>query len=323
MKIKKLRLLVVLGASVLLLAGCGNHNSSSSQSTTSSSKLGKTSTKSTHKNKESNALWNTKKDNQLKSFINEWAPQMHQSYTKYDGAHSLKTSVGTKYPDDLKKVNVEGSKSSIGWSKDGNGKYEYNVVAIYNYDGNVPPLPNHITYFFAFHDGQPVALVDQSRDGTPDLTETKNNDVKSHFVDIANGNGSSTSPNSSSSNVGNSASNNKSNDGLTRDTKLVALMVYQEAKPGYDITRTPNGLMMNTLNGRNVIGAGTGVSDVQFLINGDTVNYWQLDPDSADTVADETLKEDSISLSELESKYYSTQEQKLQIHNAVNNMGQG
>lgn len=42
-----------------------------------------------------------------------------------------------------------------------------------------------ITYVFAFHDGQPVALVDQSRDGGPRLTETQNNEVKSNFAEIA------------------------------------------------------------------------------------------------------------------------------------------
>lgn len=73
----------------------------------------------------------------------------------------------------------------MGWSADGMGNYEYNVVAIYNYDGTQPPLPNHITYVFAFHDGQPVALVDQSRDGGPRLTETQNNEVKSNFAEIA------------------------------------------------------------------------------------------------------------------------------------------
>lgn len=80
---------------------------------------------------------------------------------------------------------INGEITSIGWSADGMGNYEYNVVAIYNYDGTQPPLPNHITYVFAFHDGQPVALVDQSRDGGPRLTETQNNEVKSNFAEIA------------------------------------------------------------------------------------------------------------------------------------------
>lgn len=66
----------------------------------------------------------------------------------------------------------------------GKGSYDYNVVALYNYDkpGNVA---GYITYAFAFHDGSPVALVDQSTNGVPDWTPTKNEDVASHFEDIA------------------------------------------------------------------------------------------------------------------------------------------
>lgn len=70
---------------------------------------------------------------------------------------------------------INGESTSICWSADGMG----------NYDGTQPPLPNHITYVFAFHDGQPVALVDQSRDGGPRLTETQSNEVKSNFAEIA------------------------------------------------------------------------------------------------------------------------------------------
>lgn len=74
----------------------------------------------------------------------------------------------------------------MGWAPTGKGDYEYNVVAIYNYDGTEPPLPNRITYFFAFHNGKPVVLVDQSRDGDPNCKPTSNQDVASNFERIAN-----------------------------------------------------------------------------------------------------------------------------------------
>lgn len=124
----------------------------------------------------------------LTQFIDQWAPKMNQNYTKYDGKTSLETSTGTVYPDDLSKVTVNENKTTIGMSKDGNGENEYNVVAIYNYDGTIPPLPNHITYVFAFHNGQPVALVDQSRDGNPELKPTQNTDVQQNFEQIADNN---------------------------------------------------------------------------------------------------------------------------------------
>lgn len=133
-----------------------------------------------------NTLWNADKDRQLEEFINNWAPKMNQTYQKFDGIHTLKNSVGARYPADLSQTMVNDESGLIGWSKDGNGAYEYNVVAIYNYNQTVPPLPARITYFFAFHRGHPVALVDESRDGPLRCFETKNQDVRNNFYRIAN-----------------------------------------------------------------------------------------------------------------------------------------
>ncbi|WP_267202404.1 DUF4767 domain-containing protein [Limosilactobacillus kribbianus] len=190
MKKKSLYLMGMLVTMSLLLGGCGanstaHHNSTSSSSssavtktTTSSTSSSKTST--THS--QSAALWNHNKDAQLTTFINQSAPTMHQSYTKYDGATDLKTNPGTEYPSDFKMTTVEGDNASIGWAPSGKGNYDYNVVALYNYNGS---NTSHITYAFAFHDGQPVALVDQSTNGTPNWTPTKNTDVQSNFERIA------------------------------------------------------------------------------------------------------------------------------------------
>lgn len=111
---------------------------------------------------------------------------MKQAYTKYDGKHELKLATGVKYPSQLKATTVNGQHDSIGWSPKGTGKYAYNVVALYNDNqgGN-----QHITYAFAFHDGQPVALVDQSTNGTPNWTPTRNADVANGFSQIAAGKG--------------------------------------------------------------------------------------------------------------------------------------
>ncbi|MEK1315606.1 DUF4767 domain-containing protein [Limosilactobacillus fermentum] len=37
------------------------------------------------------------KDDQLESFINQWAPTMSQAYTKYNGKIALKTKLDVKY----------------------------------------------------------------------------------------------------------------------------------------------------------------------------------------------------------------------------------
>ena len=170
--------------STLALAGCGNdhHQQSQAQSQTSSKKVAASQT--THH--QAAALWNSDKDQQLAKFINQWPPTMKQAYTKYDGKHELKLATGVKYPSQLKATTVNGQHDSIGWSPKGTGKYAYNVVALYNDNqgGN-----QHITYAFAFHDGQPVALVDQSTSGTPNWTPTRNADVANGFSQIAAGKG--------------------------------------------------------------------------------------------------------------------------------------
>ena len=207
---KKNRLGFTLGLLIiccLMLVGCGkssptNHDTGSSSSTQTTSKKSST--------KQSSELWNDSKDQQLSEFINKWAPTMGQSYTKYDGQNDLRTKSGMHYPSDLGQTTVNGSNASIGWAPSGKGSYDYNVVALYNYDrpGNAA---THITYAFAFHDGQPVALVDQSTNGTPDWTPTKNADVASNFERIAKGQKSSgtQSDHGSSDNAAKSNSSNQ------------------------------------------------------------------------------------------------------------------
>lgn len=136
-------------------------------------------------NQKNGALWNTSKDKQLDAFMTQWSQTMNQDYTKYDGVHELDISTGLLYPRHLSDVIFKGQRASIAWAPSGKGTHEYNVVAIYNHDGTEPPLPNHITYFFAFRNDSPIVLVDQSRDGTPTLGETENVKLKEGFARIA------------------------------------------------------------------------------------------------------------------------------------------
>ncbi|PRO86769.1 DUF4767 domain-containing protein [Lactiplantibacillus pentosus] len=140
---------------------------------------------STAATKKNGTLWNTSKDQQLDTFMTQWSKTMDQDYTKYDEVHDLDISTGLSYPHDLSDVIFNGHRASIAWAPTGKGTHEYNVVAIYNHNGTKPPLPNHITYFFAFKDGSPIVLVDQSRDGTPILGETENVKLKAGFARIA------------------------------------------------------------------------------------------------------------------------------------------
>lgn len=309
MKIRKWHLATVFVATALILTGCSGQNqsakkSSSSKPTTSVvSHKSKKTNKTQVNNKQATVLWDSSKDNQLKVFIDQWGPTMKQSYVKYDGSNSLKTSTGTIYPDDLSKVTVEGANASIGWSKDGKGTNEYNIVAIYNYNGTVPPLPNHITYFFAFHNNQPIVLVDQSRDGTPNLVETGNKDLKSGFNDIVAGKKAAVNSNTE-------ASNNKQSSQLVTDPKMVGVMVYQihGAQISSDVAKL---LSVYTANGRYWIGTGTSLSNVGYTISGETVTYY------TPHYNDDTEKDDwiphNISLRDLENQYYSSNDQKQNV----------
>ncbi len=123
MKHRNLFLLAMFFSIVLLLTGCGGNqqsNSKGSQSTTSRSTKSKASSSSDkNSEKQSSALWNSKKDRQLESFINKWAPTMGQSYDKYDGTNPIKSTNGAVYPDDLSQEKVNNSNATIGWSKNG------------------------------------------------------------------------------------------------------------------------------------------------------------------------------------------------------------
>lgn len=188
-KMKKHRLthtLAVVLVAGLILSGCTNSSSAKHNEADSSS----TSSSATVNNNQSSTPWNSSKDQKLAQFMDDWAPTMNQQYEKYSGHGNIGTKSGMEYPSEFGQTTVNGTNDSIGWAPSGKGPYAYNVVAIYNYDrpGNAA---THITYAFAFHDGEPVALVDQSTNGTPDCTPTKNTDVSGNFAKIAAGGSSS------------------------------------------------------------------------------------------------------------------------------------
>ena len=326
--ISSLKVGTILVAGALLLTGCGqsksasNSTSSAKTSTskqtsvkTSSAKRSQTSKQShassASSSKQTTTLWSTHKANQLNTFINQWAPTMQQSYVKYDGKQPLKISTGMVYPTDFSKVNVEGQKTTIGMSTDGKGSNEYNVVAIYNYDGTEPPLPNHITYFFAFHNGKPVALVDQSTNGTPNLTATKNTKVQSNFEQIAD--------NSSKLGTSTKVTTSTSQSSLVTDPKLIGVMVYQIVFPGDDVAND-TALEVNTFQGRYEIGSGHLVTTMTYSLAGDKVVYWTRDVAHADDEADAKEIKHTIALKDLENKYYSTASQKQMVQKVAKRM---
>lgn len=331
---KKFQLLAVIAMLAFVLTGCGGQNNSASGQSSSQKTTANKQQKNSKSNSSDNApttLWNTTRDKKLKEFIDQWAPTMHQTYTKYDGVHPLKIATGVSYPKNLSKVNVDGSKASIGWSENGHGDHDYNFVAIYNYDG--AQSPDHITYFFAFHNDQPVALVDQSTEGTPNLTETKNNDINTNFEEIASGksatySGSQTSSNSESNSGSNSksdshsSSSKKSNsDDLVTDPRTVGILLGMKVSDGVDYSQEEDMLGVYKYNGRYWMGTGTSASSIGYNFSGDSVTYYKKDLSGGRSEAEATYDPVKYSLRDLQNANYSTTAQKQYVDDIVNNMG--
>ena len=134
-------------------------------------------------------LWNSDKEEMLVNFMEKFGDKMGQNYTQFDELHPLVTAAGQTYPDILKThdFRINGKRINIGWNPNvtaDDAKYDFNVVAIFNYDKGKEN--SHITYLFCFQDGQPVALVDETTNGDDvQVEETKNADLRTHFANIA------------------------------------------------------------------------------------------------------------------------------------------
>lgn len=309
---------------VTALAGCGQTNaqkqsasstktSSRQQSSSNHKQASKSSTSSksssassqTATKAQTNTPWNASKDQKLKDFIKQWGPTMHQTYTEYDGHTPLKTSVGTTYPDALRQSQISGDAGTIGWSPKGDGNYDYNVVAIFNYNGTQPPLPNRITYVFAFHHGQPVALVDQSRDGGPSLSETQNTDVKAAFEKIA----------------GNAAPSTTDTSDNTLDANTIGVLLKLKVGGGSleYLAKSPYfGVYSYSDKYPYVADEGTAASQIPYRFTSTTVTYGLHDPNH--TTSEGVFIDHTISVQSLADAYYHTPAQIAAVKQVVANL---
>ena len=170
----------------------GSSTSSSSSSQSSSSKESSSDDQSS---KFAQSGWSSDQEAQLASFMNRFGTKMKQKYKEYNGQESIETLAGEKYPDDFNnrtfKMYSDNSKKTetinIGWDPSLKKDYDYHVVSIFNC--NVGNPEQHITYLFSVHDGQPVALVDQTTNGSDCMVkETANQEVRTAFANIFEGN---------------------------------------------------------------------------------------------------------------------------------------
>ena len=165
----------------------GSSTSSSSSSQSSSSEKSSSDDQSS---KFAQSGWSSDQEAQLASFMNRFGTKMKQKYKEYNGQESIETLAGEKYPDDFKMYSDNSKKTetiNIGWDPSLKKDYDYHVVSIFNC--NVGNPEQHITYLFSVHDGQPVALVDQTTNGSDCMVkETANQEVRTAFANIFEGN---------------------------------------------------------------------------------------------------------------------------------------
>ncbi|WP_076460075.1 DUF4767 domain-containing protein [Limosilactobacillus caccae] len=116
-------------------------------------------------------MWSASQAQQLAAFVAQYGKQNDLKFYQYDGKTSF--SLGDNYPN-FNSLHVKGNSSAtIGMSTNGAGNYDYNVVAVFNHTptNSKQFIEWHDTYFFAFHNGQPVVLVDYSTNGKPALVD--------------------------------------------------------------------------------------------------------------------------------------------------------
>lgn len=275
-------IVIVLLGGFWWLYSTSSSQKTASWSNTASGKLS-TSKNNTSKTSISSKLWDSSKDGQLNSFIESWEPNMNQSYAKLTSSDYSNKN--------FKNNTVDNSSAKIGWSKDGTGSYDYNVVAMYNYNkqgtaASAKIGEQHITYAFAFHNDQPIALVSETSNGNMNWSETQNSDVKSNFASIAGNASSSTSSSSPSSSSTSQPSQS-----------AIAVMAYMKAK-GISDANSIGTLKENSEDGYDFIGENR---FIKYSINGDSV----------------TADGQTYNLSDLENEYYKTPSQKSAVESVA------
>lgn len=181
----------------LTISGCGNKNTGDEQkgditSSQAGSNDSSKDSKSVELTPQQDAIWNSDKSRQLESFMQDWQATMHQSYKSYYPGKDV-NYYGIKFPSTLGSGNiaVNNHKVSLGWSNDGLGKHDFNVVAIYS-DADNARMGAHLYFFAIASNKKPIVLITEQNQGTPDMmihfNPTKNTDLERGFDKIVNSN---------------------------------------------------------------------------------------------------------------------------------------
>ncbi|WNW16519.1 DUF4767 domain-containing protein [Lactiplantibacillus plantarum] len=196
---KKVWVGLLLGS--LLLAGCATSPKSSASKTSQKATSTKVAAKqaASQKNTASSdsssqaeaTLWNTGKEAALSTFMASWQREMGQTYVgTYDD--KAPDHLGFRFPNALLNGSLAGrikwgSQSvDLKWSKDGEDRSEFQVVAVATGGKVEAQYPN--TYFFCLHHRRPVVFVTQTTNGDELIIhDTQNSALQAGFAKIITG----------------------------------------------------------------------------------------------------------------------------------------
>lgn len=334
MKRKVLSILIAFLA-VVSLVGCQNnkkasvnktHGVGSVRTNNTDSKSNDDSDSDTTNENSNGSLWNSDKQEKLDEFFDDWADTMDQNYEKYDGSGQIKTAAGEEFPKEFDRMAVNGQKVSMSYEPSGKGDSDYNVVAIYNYDKNEGA--SHITYFFAFHNDQPIVLVDETTNG--DLVqakETANKDLINGFNAIVAGK-NATMTDSGETDSDSDEDTNDSNDD-SEDPELIGVFIGLLKDGDWFKDNLKSGHMYfgedwsekGEMKGYDYITAnGDPTSYFWFKQDGDDVTVKFVDPGKNQSVAEAPVKTEHYTVARLKSDYYVNSGQKQEVNGYVDKM---
>ncbi len=336
---KKAKIVLMTIAALFALTGCQNNKKQNAVKKQSGTAVVRQNNNHNDSNSDSDSSndsdqdnsenWDSAKQDKLDTFFTAWSKTMKQDYEKYDGNGQIQTAAGEEFPKDFDKVEVDGQKATLAYKASGEGNAAYNVIAIYNYDKG--EATSHITYFFAFHDDQPIVLVDETTNGNyVQAKETANQDLINGFKDIAAGKNAimTSSGEATSSNSSSNANDNDSENTSAEDPKLIGTFI--------GLLKAGDWFKDNVKSGHMYIGKddtsaklkdyycittnGDPTSYFWFKQDGDQIIVKYVKPKKGQSVAEAGLTTETYAISRLKNDYYVNSGQKQEVNGYVDEL---
>lgn len=255
-------------------------------------------------------IWNNEKSRLLEQFVIQWGEtsfnpaQEYQEYYPNPNGHDF---LGYSFPEDLNniKVAVNDQPVSMNISKDGTNKYDYNVVAIFSDAGLSQSTVGVHLYMMTIHNGQPVVLVTQQNQGTPDkmlhFSPTKNTDIEGKFDSLVHSNVDASVEKMSIINY----------SGGKLDYRQIGLMLFKAQNPAVD-------LVDEATNNQKFILTRADDAYARFTIQSDTNNQITFTFDNSGvTIWNNDNSSRKVSYAQLVAQTYNTSAKQASLNRAA------